>query len=51
MAKKKKDKSTNNDLQISTQKIKDRVTRISLKPGVNLCAPEGWQNMKRMLEP
>ena len=25
-----------------TQKTKDRVTRTPLKPGVNLCAPEGW---------
>ena len=35
---KKKYKRTNNDLNI-TQKTKDRVTRIPLKPGMNTRAP------------
>ena len=35
------DKVTNNDLQNTTQKAKDRTTRIRLKTGVNSCAPEG----------
>ena len=35
-----KGKATNNDLQNTTQKTKDR-TRIPLKPGVNSCVPEG----------
>jgi hypothetical protein len=30
-----KRKRTNNDLQNTTQKAKDRATRIKLKPGVN----------------
>ena len=34
---KKKEKRTNNDLQITTQKTKDRATRIQLKIGVNSC--------------
>ena len=42
MAKKKKDKRTNNDLQDITNKIKDRVTRTSLRPEDELmCATEG----------
>ena len=42
MAKKKKDKRTNNDLQDITNKTKDRVTRTSLRPEDELmCAPEG----------
>ena len=32
MAKRKKDKRTSNDLQSTTQKTKDRVTRSPLKP-------------------
>jgi hypothetical protein len=36
-----KRKRTNNDLQTTTQKIKDLATRIPLKPRVNLCALEG----------
>jgi hypothetical protein len=36
-----KRKRTNNDLQKNTHKTKDRVTRTTLKPGVNSCAPEG----------
>jgi len=35
MAKQKQDKRTNNDLQNTTQKTKDRATRTSPKPGVN----------------
>ena len=38
---KKKDKRTNNDLQIISHKTKDRVTRTPLKTGVNSGAPEG----------
>jgi hypothetical protein len=34
---KKKEKRTNNDLQITTQKTKDRATRIQLKINVNSC--------------
>jgi len=34
--KRKKDKRTNSDPQNNTHKTKDRVTRIPLKPGVNL---------------
>jgi hypothetical protein len=42
MAKKKKDKRTNNDLQDIANKTKDRVTRTSLRPEDELmCAPEG----------
>jgi len=41
MAKIRKDKGTNNDLQNITDKTKDRETRTPLKPGVNLGAPEG----------
>jgi hypothetical protein len=37
----KKDKRTNNDLNNTTQKTKDRATRTPQKPGVNLAAPEG----------
>ena len=33
----KKEKRTNNNLQITTQKTKDRATRIQLKIGVNSC--------------
>ena len=36
---KNKYKRTNNDLNGITQKTKDRVTRIPLKPGVNTRAP------------
>jgi len=35
------DKNTNNDLQITRQKTKDRATRTLLKSGVNSGAPEG----------
>jgi hypothetical protein len=38
---KKKDKRTNNDLQSTTQKTKDWVTRTPRKPEVNSGAPEG----------
>jgi hypothetical protein len=41
MAKRQKDKMSNNDLQNTTNKTKDRVTRNSLRPGVNSCSPEG----------
>jgi len=41
MAKKKKDKRSNNDLQNTTQKTKDRITRTPLKAGVNSSALEG----------
>ena len=40
MAKKIKNKRTNNDLQNITDKTKDRVTRIPLKPGMNSDALE-----------
>jgi hypothetical protein len=36
-----KRKRTNNDLEIITQKTKDRARRTSLKTGVNSGAPEG----------
>ena len=39
----KKDKRTNNDLQNTTQKTKDQVTRTSLSTRANLCAPEEWE--------
>ena len=39
--KKKKEKRTNNDLQNTTQNIKDNVTRTSLKT-VSSCYPEGY---------
>ena len=35
--KQKMDERTNNDLQNTTQKTNDRVTRTLLKPGVNSC--------------
>jgi len=38
---KKKEKRTNNDLQNTTQKTKDRATRTTLKQGMNSCAPQG----------
>jgi hypothetical protein len=41
MAKQKKDKRTNNDLQ--NTRTKDRATRTQLKPGVNTGALEGKQ--------
>ena len=34
-------KRTNNNLQNTSQKTKDRATRTSLKPGVNAGSPEG----------
>jgi hypothetical protein len=40
MAKRKKDKRTNNDLQNITQETKDRVTRTPLKTGVSSGALE-----------
>jgi hypothetical protein len=40
MAKRKRNKRTNNDLQNITQKAKDRATRIPLKLVLNSCAPE-----------
>jgi hypothetical protein len=40
MAKNKKDKKTNNDLQNTTQKTEDQGTRTPLKTGVNSCVPE-----------
>jgi hypothetical protein len=36
-----KDKRTNNDLQNTTQKTKDRATRTPLKSGINPGAPGG----------
>jgi len=41
MAKRQKDKRTNNYLQNITQKTKDRATRTPKKPSVNSDAPEG----------
>ena len=38
---KKKDKETNNDLQDTTQKIKDGVIRTPLNSGLNSGAPDG----------
>ena len=40
---KKKHKRTNNDLQNTTHKTRDRVTRTPLKPVVNSGAPEGQE--------
>ena len=40
---KKRDRRPNNNLQNTTQKTKDRVTRTPLKTGVNSGAPEGSQ--------
>ena len=37
----KKNNRTNNDLQRTPQKTKDRVTRTPLKPGMNSDDPEG----------
>jgi hypothetical protein len=34
-------KRTNNNLQSTAQKTKDRTTQTSLKPGVNAGSPEG----------
>jgi hypothetical protein len=34
-------KRTNNDLHNTTQKTKDRATRIPLNTGVNSCASDG----------
>jgi len=42
MAKRKKDKRTNNNLQNTTEKTKDRATRTSLKTGVSSDAPKGY---------
>ena len=39
---KKRDKKTNNDLQNTTQKTKDRATLIHYKPEVNSDVPEGY---------
>ena len=44
MAKRKKNKRTNNDLQNTTQKSKYRATRTSLKTGVNSGDPEGYSS-------
>ena len=41
MVKRKTDIRTNNDLQNTTEKSKDRATGTALKPGMNSCAPEG----------
>ena len=41
MAKRKKGKIINNDLQNMTHTIKDRVTQITLKTGVNSGVPGG----------
>ena len=41
MAKRKKDKRTNNDKQSITQQTNDRATRTPLKIGVTSSAPEG----------
>jgi len=35
-------KRTNNNLQNTSQKTKDKATRISLTPVVNAGSPEGW---------
>ena len=36
------DDMTNNDIQNTTQKTKDRASWTPLKGGVNSCAPEEW---------
>ena len=41
IAKRKKDKKTNNDLRNTTQKTKDRATRRPLNTGGKQDAPEG----------
>jgi hypothetical protein len=41
-----KTKGTNNDLQNSAHKTKDRATRTTLKQAVNSCAPEGNTNIR-----
>ena len=41
---KKRGERTNNDLQNTTQKTKDRATRSPQKAGVNSCAPERWRD-------
>jgi hypothetical protein len=41
MAKRKKDKRTNNDVQNTTEKIKINKHEAHEKPWVNSCAPEG----------
>jgi hypothetical protein len=41
MAKRKKDKRTNNDVQNTTEKIKINKHEAHEKPRVNSCAPEG----------
>jgi len=38
---KKKTKGTNNDMQNTTQKTKDKAIRTPLQTEVNSCAPEG----------
>jgi len=40
MDKRKKNILTNNNLQNTGQKTKDRATRTPLNPGMNSCAPE-----------
>ena len=48
---KKKDKRTNNDLQSTTQIIKDWAARTPLKTGMNSGAPEGWAVLAPMWHP
>ena len=43
MAKRKKAKMTNNDLQYTTQKTNDRVARVPLKPGWTQVFRKGLQ--------
>ena len=42
-----KRKRTNNDLQNTTWKTKDRATRTSLKTGLDTGAPEGKTKMRK----
>ena len=48
---KKKDKRTNNDLQNTSQKTKDRATQIPLKSGMNTGAPEGYVALAPLVAP
>ena len=51
MAKRKKYKRTSNDLQNTTQKIKDRATRTPLKTGVNPGAHEWYTVLAQLVAP
>ena len=48
---KKKEQRTNNDLQKTTYKTKDRATQTPLKTGVNSGAPKGRYSLLHMWHP